>query len=198
MKRFFMVFVVIFCIIFSSCNLIRNQVPADGSRNVTLKNNTVTIDYWLGSNPEADDKDTYQLYIKGDSLTNFKPIFKSILATTHDVTNVQTLTVYTDTIFNEKDVALANTNILGAQVHYLEDTHLKTQVFKNVNNQLNEIQELSSFVDSFSTNDVHDTSKIFNANAYSVFIFVNMNAPNKYETGKSNYDKNLADYKLKH
>ncbi|KAB8153643.1 hypothetical protein EZY14_010475 [Kordia sp. TARA_039_SRF] len=195
MKRFSIVLVVIFSVLLSACNFMRNQVNADGSRNVTIQNITHDIEYWLGSQPEANDKDSYQLYIKRDSLSSFKPVVSNMFQTEYDAATVQAVTIYTDTIFNEQNVTLAPANISGVQIHFIEDSHLKTNVYK-ASSDLQKIDALHSFVDYFSPKDVYDTSKIFKTDTNSVFIFVNANITSKYETGKSNYDKNLADYKL--
>ncbi|PTX61672.1 hypothetical protein C8N46_104316 [Kordia periserrulae] len=195
MKRFSIVLVVIFSVLLSACNFMRKQVTADGSRNVTIQNTTHAIEYWLGSQPEADDKDSYHLYIKRDSLADFKRVVANMFQTEYDAATVQAVTIYTDTIFNEQDVTLAPTNISGVQIHFIEDSHLKTNVYKTAGD-LQKIDALYSFVDYFSPKDVYDTSKIFKTDTNSVFIFVNADITSKYETGKSNYDKNLADYKL--
>lgn len=197
MKRFTIAFVVILSTIFVSCDFGRNQVTADGFRNITLKNNKFAIEYWLGSHPDADDKDSYHLYIKSDSLQYFKDVLTDVFADSYTAENVQAITFYTDTIFNEETVLLNPPNISAVQVHYLEESFLKTKVYHYNNTQLQQINALSSFVDYFSPKDVHDTSKIFNSDKNSIFILVNSEMTSKYETGKSNYDKNLADYKLK-
>ncbi|MEM6721004.1 MAG: hypothetical protein AAF611_16860 [Bacteroidota bacterium] len=197
MKRFIVTVVVILSVFFSSCNFLRNEVKPDGSRNVTLKNNKLSIEYWLGSQPEADDKDSYHLYIKSDSLSTLSPIIADMFHSTYgDAKNVQAVTIYTDTIFNASDVTLLPQHISGVQVHYLEDSYLKTNVYSYENDQVKKIDQLSSFVDYFSPKAVYETSKIFKDAKNSVFILVNAGITTKYETGKANYDKNLADYKL--
>jgi len=198
MKRFTIAFVVIVSTFFVSCNFFgRKQVQADGYRNISLNNNKFAIEYWLGSHPEANDKDSYHLYIKNDSAQFFKNTLKGFFTESYDPKVVQAITVYTDTIFDKIDVALNLTSISGVQVHYIEDSHLKTKVYNHNNDQLQQIDDLYSFVDYFSPKDVHDTSKIFKHAKNSIFILVNPEMTAKYETGKSNYDKNLADYKLK-
>jgi hypothetical protein len=197
MKRFTIAFVVILSTIFSSCNFGRKQLTADGSRNLTFKNDKFAIEYWLGSHLDIDDKESYHLYIKGDSLVHFKRALAGIFETTYDSENVQAITFYTDTIFEEETVTLNSPSILGVQVYYLEDSYLKTKVYSNTNDQLQQIDELSSFVDYFDAKDVYATSKIFKSPKKSVFILANSEMTQKYETGKSDYDKNLADYKLK-
>lgn len=196
MKRFTIAFIVILSTILVSCNFGRNQVEADGFRNVTLKNNTFAIEYWLGSHPEANDKDSYHLYIKSDSLHYFKDVLTDVFADSYTAENVQAITFYADTIFNKETVVLNSPNISGVQVHYLEESFLKTKVYRYNNAQLQQIDALNSFVDYFSPKDVHDTSEIFKSDKNSVFILVNPELTTKYETGKSDYDKNLADFKL--
>ncbi|MFK7750580.1 MAG: hypothetical protein AB8B65_19470 [Kordia sp.] len=197
MKRFTIAFIVIFSTIFSSCDIFgRDQVAADGYRNITLKNNKFSIEYWLGSSPGATDKDSYHLYIKADSLVHFKRALADMFETTYNPENVQAITFYTDTIFKEETVNLNSPSISGVQVHYLEDSFLKTKVYFHKNDLLQEVDELNSFVDYFSPNDVHDTSEIFKSAKNSVFIMVNTEMTTKYETGKSDYNKHLADYKL--
>ncbi|WP_298519005.1 hypothetical protein [uncultured Kordia sp.] len=185
-------------IFFVSCDFFgRKQVKADGYRNISIKNSTFAIEYWLGSHPDAEDKDSYHLYIKNDSVQYFKDVLKDFFSKTYDPKTVQAVTIYTDTIFNTTDVTLNPPNISGIQVHYIEDSHLQTKVYNHKNDQLQQIDDLNSFVDYFSPKDVHDTSKIFNDATNSIFILVNSEISSEYETGKSNYDKNLADYKLK-
>ncbi|MGH1388449.1 hypothetical protein [Kordia sp.] len=197
MKRFTIAFIVILSTIFVSCNFGRNQVEADGFRNITLKNNTFAIEYWLGSHKNIDDKDSYHLYIKRDSLSNFKRVVTNLFKDSYDSKNVQVVTIYTDTIFNAQDVVLKQQNISGVQVFYIEDSYLKTKFYKYTNDRLQPINALHSFIDYFKAEKVvYDTSKIFDNANNSNFILVNPKAAQKYETGKSDYDKNLADFKL--
>lgn len=194
MKHLPVVCIVIVSLIFCAC---RKQVQADGFRNVTMKNNTFAMQYWLGSH-KNDDKDSYHLYIKGDSLSNFKRVVKDLFSDAYDPKTVQVITMYTDTVFNTQDVVLKQQNISGLQIFYLEDSYLKTKVYKLTNNELQPIPELNSFVDYFKAEIVvYETSKIFGNAKNSNFILANPEASQNYETGKSNYDKNLADYKLK-
>ncbi|AXG71641.1 hypothetical protein KORDIASMS9_03898 [Kordia sp. SMS9] len=198
MKRFPIAFVVIVSTILISCNFIREKLPADGFRNITLKNNTFAMQYWLGSHKDIDDKDSYHLYIKGDSLSNFKRVVTDLFNDEYDLETVQVITFYTDTTFNAQDVVLKPQNISGVQIFYLEDSYLNTKVYKNTNGQLQPIEALHSFVDYFKAEKiVYETSKIFGNATNSNFILANPEAAQKYETGKSNYDKNLADYQLK-
>jgi hypothetical protein len=197
MKRLMIAFLALSCIFFTACNF-RNQLPPDGSRVVTINGNTNKIDYWLGSQPDADDKDSYHLYIKADSIVGFEKAFKSVLpASSLQAKDVQMIVLFSNTIFSGEKVTVAPENTLGAQVYYFEEEYLKTDVFQFQNNQNAKIDALNSFVDQFSTRNIYETSQIFKSPKNSVFIFANLDSKKEYEKGKSNYDKNLADYKLK-
>jgi hypothetical protein len=196
MKRLMIAFIVLFCVCFTACNF-RNQLPPDGSRVVTINNHTNKIDYWLGSQPDAADKDSYHLYIKADSIAGFEKTFKSVLPTTSlQAKDVQMVVLFSNTIFSDEKITVAPENTLGAQVYYFEEEYLKTDVFQFQNNQNLKIEALNSFVDQFSTRNIYETSQIFKSPQNSVFIFANLDSKKEYEKGKSNYDKNLADYKL--
>jgi len=194
MKRFTVLYVLILSVITSSCNLMRKEIKPDGTRNVSLQNTAFSFDYFLGSQPDADNKDSYHQYMKRTTISSLKLALTDLFGDIFTNKNVQEITVYTDTIFNQTDVVLMPQNIKGVQVHYLEDYYLKTHVYTFADSATQKIDPLDSFVDHFTPEALYETSKIFNASKNSIFIFINADITSKYETGKANYDKNLADY----
>ncbi|WP_160127952.1 hypothetical protein [Kordia antarctica] len=194
-KILFTLSVILLFIVACDHNYKDDKKMPDGLRKVMLGENNLNFKYWLGSSDNSNDEKSYQLYIADDSLKHLNLLPKGLydIRFSYSTDDIQTITFYTDTIFNTKDVKLLSDNILGVQVHYKSDEYLKTEVFDYQNNAIRKIASLTSFVDYFSFNDTYDCSKIFNTDYTTVLIIFNENI--KQKKGKANFKKNLVVYK---
>lgn len=185
---------------YSSCNndpeCVNCFSEESGTRKIALGTNDLTFKYWIGSSENSSDKDSYQLYIKEGNLSELTIESSKFYDITikQEKNKINAIVFYTNSIFKDNDV-IKNSDIIGYQIYFEEDSYLKTNVFEYKNNTATLIQELSSFIDYFSFNDIYNCSRIFESEKNSVFIYFNNEMKTTTKRGNSNFKSNLGTFK---
>lgn len=170
----------------------------NGIKKVKLGTNDILFKYWQGSSQSSTDKDSYHLYIKEGYLSDLNIESSNFynINILQKKNKINAIVVYTDVMYTDNDI-IKSSDITGFQIYYEEDMYLKTDVYEYTNNTMKQLKELSSTVNYFSFNDIHDCAKIFVSDKKSIFIYFNNEMKTKTKKDISNFKSNLSTFKNK-
>lgn len=171
-----------------------------GLSQISINKNEVPFKYWLESDNKSKEENEYIIYISGMEQTLAHNILSSSINHNFDFdsNDLASFTFFTEKEIKEID-SLNFKDILGFQLYRQKGQNLITEIFKQTENEVVKIDELTSTVNYLSFNDVYDCSKIFNSKKIRSIMIINnqFKFEPKKEYGESILNSKLIKYKEK-
>lgn len=160
-----------------------------GTAKLTIGNTQNSYKYWEGDNSKP--KYDYKLYINYDDFTETVNTLTEDLKIIVDKKNVFCLVLFHDKIEKSQ---LQKNNIKGYQIYYKEDKNLITEIYKNVNDEMVLLNNLTSNVLHISSNEIFACSSIFDFLEKNVVILIDQNNVPEFKGNNPNLSKNITKH----